>query len=219
MERWAGIAAIVSGLAWAIALPLVATAASDDPVGLGYDDYNRVLTLPLVLLVLTLAGLRRLQKGRLSLWGRRGAAAAVIGAGLLVLGNVIEFWAVLFSDDAVFAIANDRGLDEWPGSTIGWLTFLVGSFLLFAGGVVFGVASRAAGILPGWAGLVIAATAPLLLAAFATWSSSFFFTVGFAALLGLGWVALGGLLLAAIPVQKHEERPRGPLLGQSEPKG
>jgi hypothetical protein len=219
MERWAGIAAIVSGLAWAIALPLVATAASDDPVGLGYDDYNRVLTLPLVLLVLTLAGLRRLQRGRLSPWGRRGAAVALLGAGLLVIGNVIEFWAVLSSDDAVFAIADDRGLDEWPGSTIGWLTFLVGLCLLFAGGVVFGFASRAARILPGWAGLVIAATAPLLLAAFATWSSSFFFTVVFAALLGLGWIALGGLLLAAIPVQKREERPRRPLLGQSKPEG
>jgi hypothetical protein len=219
MERWSGIAAIVTGLAWAIALPLVSTAASEDPVGLGYDDYNRVLTMPLLLLVLTLAGLGRLQRGRLSPWGRRGAAVAVAGAALLVVGNVIEFWAVLFSDDAVFAIADERGLDEWPGSTIGWFTFLVGSLLLVAGGVVFGFASRAARILPGWAGLVIAATAPLLLAAFTAWSSSLLLTVVFAAPLGLGWIALGSLLLAAIPVQKREERPRGPLLGQSEPKG
>jgi hypothetical protein len=202
MERWSGVAAIVSGIAWGVSLPLVASAASDDPVGLGYDEYNRLLTLPLLLLLVALAGLRTLQLPELSSWGRRGASLAVLGAGLLVLGNVIEFWAVLLSNDDVAAIATDRDLDEWAGSTIGWVVFLVGALLLFVGGIVFGVDTWHIRILPGWAGLVVAATAPLLLAAFVAGSTSVRLTAVFAGVLGLSWVALGGLLLAAIEIRQ-----------------
>src|SRR5918998_3612330 len=141
MERWAGLAAMIAGISFGFALPLVATAASDDPVGVGYDDYNRLLTLPLVLLLLALAGLRSLQMPELSPWERQGALLALAGAALLVVGNAIEFWAVLLSDDAVFALAEDHGLDEWAGSTIGWLVFLAGGLLLIVGGIVFGTAT------------------------------------------------------------------------------
>jgi hypothetical protein len=201
MERWSGVAAIVAGIAWTVSVPLVASAASDDPVGLGYDDYNRLLALPLLLLLVALAGLRALQLRELTPWGRRGAVLALVGAGLLLLGHLIEFWAVLLTDDAVFAIAEDYGLDEWAGSTVGWLIFLGGALLLFVGGTVFGVATARARILPRWAGLVIAATAPLILAAFAAWGTSVPLAALFAGLLGLGWIALGTLLLAAIEIR------------------
>jgi hypothetical protein len=201
MERWAGLAAITAGIAFGFALPLVATAAGDDPVGVGYDDYNRLLTLPLALLLLALAGLRALQLPELSPWGRRGAVLALLGSALLVAGNAIEFWAVLLSDDAVFALAADRGLNEWAGSTIGWLTFLVGGLLLFAGGFVFGSATAGARILPPWTGAVIAMTAPFLLAAVIAWTSSVPITAGLAIALAAGWVALGGLLLAAVDLR------------------
>jgi hypothetical protein len=201
MERWAGLAAITAGSAFGFVLPLVATAATDDPVGVGYDDYNRLLTLPLVLLLVALAGLRSLQVPELSPWERWGALLAFVGAALLVVGNAIEFWAVLFSDDAVFALAEDRGLDEWAGSTIGWLTFLAGGLLLFVGGIVFGAATARARILPRWAGVVIALTAPLLLAAVIAWTESVPITAGLAIALAGGWVALGGLLLAAIDLR------------------
>jgi hypothetical protein len=202
IERWSGVATIVAGIAWTVSVPLVATAATEEPVGLGYDDYNRLLTLPLALLIVALAGLRALQLPELSAWGRRGAVLGLVGAGLLLLGNVIEFWAVLLTDDAVFAIAEDRGLDEWAGSTVGWLTFLVGAALLFVGGSLFGASTASAGILPRWAGLVIALTTPLMLAAFVAWSSSLRLTAVLAGLLGLGWIALGALLLAAIEVRR-----------------
>jgi hypothetical protein len=201
MERWSGVAAIVAGIAWGVSMPLVATAAMEEPVGLGYDDYNRLLALPLTLLLVVLAGLRALQLPELSAWGRRGALLALVGAALLVLGNLIEFWAVLLSDDAVFAIAEDRGLDEWAGSAVGWTVFLVGGALVFVGGCVFGAASADAGILPRWAALVVALTAPLMLAAFVASSSSLRLTAALAALLGLGWVAVGTLLLAAIQIR------------------
>ena len=198
MERWAGFAAIIAGIAWGFVLPLIATAASDEPIGLGYDDYNRLLTLPLVLLLVALAGVRSLQLPELSRWERAGALLALAGAALLVVGNAIEFWAVLLSDDAVFALAQDHGFDEWAGSTVGWLVFLAGGLLLIAGGIVFGVATARARILPRWAGAVIASSAPLLLAAVVAWTSSVPLTAGLGVALAVGWVALGCLLVAAI---------------------
>jgi hypothetical protein len=202
MERWSGVAAIVAGVAWAVSIPLVATAATEQPVGLGYDDYNRLLTLPLALFLVALAGLRALQLPELAAWGRRGAVLALAGAALMLLGNVIEFWAVLFSDDAVFAIAEDRGLDEWAGSTVGWLVFLAGAALLVVGGFLFGPAIADAGILPRWAALLVASTAPLMLGAVVAWNSSLRLTAALAGVLGLGWTALGTLLLAAIEVRR-----------------
>jgi hypothetical protein len=207
--RASGLAAIVGGVAWAVSLSLGATAASEDPVGLGYDDYNRLLTLPLLLQLVALAGLRSLQRPRLSSWGRRGAGLALLGGALLLVGNVVEFWLVLFSDEAVVAIAADRGLEEWAGSTVGWLTFLTGALLLFVGGLVFASATWRAMILPGWAAVVVGSTAPLLLAALTVWATSVPLTAVFAGLLGFGWVAVGGLLLSAL--EAGAERPRAAL--------
>lgn len=193
--RTGGIAAIASGVAWAVVLPLVAGEASGDPVGLRYDDWNRLLTLPLLLLVLALGGLYAAHAGRLSRWGRRGARLAVGAAALLVIGNVIEFWLVLLSNSEVFAIAEPRGLDEWTGSTVGWIVFLVGSLLLLAGGVLLGIAIGRAGVLPSGVGFVVGLTSPLLLVSLVVWSASVAATIVPAAVLGLSWVAIGVTLL------------------------
>jgi hypothetical protein len=195
LVRSAGIAAIASGVLWAVALPLVATAASADPVGWRYDDFNRLLTAPLLLLVVALAGLRAAQIGRLAKWGSRGAWLALAAAVLLVVGNVVEFWLVLASDAEVFAIAEPRGLDQWVGSTVGWLTFLLGALLLLAGGVLFGVATGRAGVFPNWVGFLIGMTAPLLLIAFTLWAVSPVATVPPALMLGAAWVTVGAVLL------------------------
>jgi hypothetical protein len=195
---WGGIAAIAGGLAWAVALPLVATAASTDPVGWLYDDWNRLLTLPIVLLLVALVALQRVGAGRLSKWGRRGAWIAVAGAALLLVGNVVEFWLVLLSDAEVYAIAEPRGLDEWAGSTVGWLAFLLGSLVLLAGGVLLGVGTARAGVLPSSAGFALGLTAPLLLVSFVVWASSVAATLPFALALGAVWVAVGAALLAEL---------------------
>jgi len=197
LERSSGLAAIFGGVAWAVSLPLVATAAGDDPVGLGYDDYNRLLTLPLVLLLVALLGLRSLQRPRLSRWGRRGAALSLIGVGLMLAGNIVEFWLVLLAEDPVFAIASDRGVESFAGSDIGWPIFLIGALLLFVGGILFGAAAPRAMILPSWAAVVVALTAPLLIAAFIVWTTSVAATAVLASVLGVGWILLGGFLLAA----------------------
>jgi hypothetical protein len=194
-RSWGGAAAIASGAVWSVALPLAASAASRDPVGWRYDDWNRLLTPAIALLVVALVALRRLGRERLTPWGRRGALIALAGAALLLLGNVVEFWLVLLSDAEVSAIAEPRDLDEWVGSTVGWLTFLVGSLLLLAGGILLGVGSARAGVLPAWSALGLGLTAPLLLASFSAWAVSVVATVPFALALGAAVFALGAGLL------------------------
>lgn len=193
--RLGGAAAIGCGIGFAVGLPLVAAAASADPVDWRYDDFNRVLTLPLVLLVVALAGLRAAQVERLSRWARRGAVLALGGSVAMLLGSVVEFWLVLLSDAEVFAIADPRGLESWAGSTVGWLAFLAGSLVLLFGGVLLGVGTGRAGVLPGWAGFLVGLTSPLLLISLVVWQVSVAATILPAAALGLAWVAIGSALL------------------------
>ena len=189
--RAPAVAAILCGVGWAVGIPLVASEASADPVGLRYDDWNRVLLAPLLLLVIALAGLREVQLDRLSRWGRRGALAALGGAALMVLGNVVEFWLVVLSDREVFAIADPRGLDPWMGSTVGWIAFLLGSLLLLFGGVLLGIGTGRAGVLSSWVGFLVGLTSPVLLFAFVLWTVSVPAAAVPAAVLGLAWVAVG----------------------------
>jgi hypothetical protein len=205
VARFGGLAAIVGGVFFALALPLVATQATDDPVGLRYDDFNRWLTLPLALLVVALAAVRSVQGARLEGPWRWGAWIALGGAALAVVGNVAEFWLVFFTDEYVSAIREDRPeLDEWAGSTIGWFTVLAGLVLLFAGGLLFGAATWRAGVLPAWVGVAVAATSPLLFLAFILWARSVPATIAVALVLGLTWIAVG-LRLRAGPHDKPRE--------------
>jgi hypothetical protein len=192
VARFGGLAAIVGGVFFALALPLVATQATADPVGLRYDDFNRWLTLPLALLTVALAAVRGVQGARLEGAWRWGAWIALGGAALVVLGNVVEFWLVFFTDEYVAAIGEDRPeVDEWVGSTIGRLTVLAGAAVLLVGGLVFGAATWRAPTLPPWTGVVVAATSPLLVLAFLVWSRSVEATIAVALVLGLAWIAVG----------------------------
>jgi hypothetical protein len=191
LARVGGLAAILAGIFWGFTLPLIATQATDDPVGLRYDDFNRWLTLPLALLLVTLVVLGALLGRRLPAQGTLGTTLAALGAGLMLLGNLVEFWAVMLTDDYVAAIAEDRRVDEWVGSTIGWLGFLIGVFLLLVGGSLVALAAQRARALPAWVGVILTATAPALLAAAVLWASSVEATIVVAVALGLAWNALG----------------------------
>lgn len=205
VARFGGLAAIVGGVFFALALPLVATQATDDPVGLRYDDFNRWLTLPLILLVLALAVVLSVQGARVAGAGRVGAWIALAGASLVVVGNAIEFWLVFFTDEYVSAIREDRpGLEEWVGSTIGWFTVLAGLVLLLAGGLAFGAATSRARVLPAWVGAVLALTSPLLAFAFLLWARSVPATIVVALVLGLAWIAVGLRLRAGPPGEPRE---------------
>ena len=93
-------------------------------------------------------------------------------------------------------------MDEWEGSTVGWLTFLAGTLLLLVGGILLAVATRRGGTLPGWLALLVALTEPFLLAAFALWDQSSVGTVVVAIAFGLSWVGIGARLLGETSLRK-----------------
>lgn len=196
LARLGGLAAILAGVFWAFTLPLIATQATLDPTGLRYDDFNRWRTLSLLLVVATLVLLRALTGTRLPRAGRLGWTVALAGASLMVLGNLVEFWLIFLTDDFVTPIAEDRNVDEWVGSTIGWLIFLAGLALLLAGSIPFSAAASRAGALPLWAGFALVTTAPLLLAAIVMWSRTVLGTTVVGVILALAWIALGLALRA-----------------------
>ena len=116
--------AATTGALWTIAITLIATQADTDPVGAGYDAANRVLTLPLILLVGYSGLLRRVPPGG----SRRGVLAMLLGSVLLLAGNVLEFWVVLLTDLHTEKTALRLGeMQAFWGSPVGWMMFLARS--------------------------------------------------------------------------------------------
>ena len=141
---------MATGALWTVGVTLVATQAASDPVGAGYDAVNRALTLPLVLLVGYAALLRTSPPGG----SRQGSAALVVGSILLLAGNVLEFWMVLFSGRHTEKTAARLGEPEvfW-GSFAGWMVFVLGMLVTIAAAAMLG---RAVGGLRGGVLIVLA---------------------------------------------------------------
>jgi hypothetical protein len=142
--------AVATGASWTVGVTLVATQAVSDPVGAGYDAANRALTLSLVLLVVYAVLLRRSPPGG----SGKGAMALAVGSVLLLTGNVLEFWMVLFSDLHTEKTAVRLGEPEafW-GSLAGWIVFVSGMLITIAAAAMLG---RAVGGRRGWALLALA---------------------------------------------------------------
>jgi uncharacterized membrane protein len=166
------LAAVAAAATFVLALPLVATEATEDPVGARYDDWNRVLTIPLVFLLGALIAVRARVAPALGRNGRVAAAAMIVGGALLVLGNVVEFWLALFQDKPVSAQVDDREGEYWVGSTGGWLTFLLGSVVLLVAAIVVAVAARRAGVVSARGAAALGLVVPLLFTAFVVWAFS-----------------------------------------------
>lgn len=186
LVRWGGLAAMVAGMLWFVVRALVLWS----PPPLTYDDYNRLFSVPLLLFFGGLVGLHAQQSARGPL-ARLGKLLAFLGCTLLLTGNIVEFWLVLLQAKPNVAAADERGeLDVWIGSEIGWITFLVGLFLLCIGLVLWGIAavrtksflrSRFIPLLIGTHGLLAFVMAPLILPAADV----------LLVLFGLGWIWLG----------------------------
>jgi hypothetical protein len=124
----------VAGLMWMAAVLFVAANPKGiDLAGdLAYDRANRVHTLALALLLATAIVMRRVMRNS-DLSGRRAAAAFVIGAVLMLVGNAVSFWGALFTDGTS---------EQFWGGWAGWLTFLPGLVLLLAAPVALARAAR-----------------------------------------------------------------------------
>jgi hypothetical protein len=131
------LAATTTALGLAVMLPITAVSASADPVGLGYSPANRLLTIPLIALVVWMVGEGRVAKAAGAV---RSGRALAIGSAMMLFGNIVEFWVGLVQSRPVDAIASPRHEAHWVGSNIGYPIFFLGSIVLL---VAFALEARA----------------------------------------------------------------------------
>ncbi len=137
--RIAGHAALLGGAAWLVLIPAAELHRRDL---LGYDGYNRLLVVPLLLFAVALQQASRTDLAATRL-ARLGFTTAAAGAAVLAVGNVVEFYGVLLQDAPNARAASQAGVDgHWVGSDIGWIVFGIGLLVLLVGGVVIALGLR-----------------------------------------------------------------------------
>ena len=92
---------------------------------------NRLWTPALLGMCLGVLGLSLVWRSTMSPVGRVALSAAVVGLGLMTLGNLVEYWALSGFPHEGGAGAIARGL--------AWMTFLLGVLLLAIGSLAAGV--------------------------------------------------------------------------------
>ena len=128
--------AVLAGLAWTMGVAAIGTQASSDPVGAHYDTMNRFFTVAL-LLILAFAIRVRPHLPEL------GGVALICTAVAWLVGNTLEFWAVLATDLNTQKSADRLGESEaWWGSTVGWLIFMVGFITMVIAAVSLAASQR-----------------------------------------------------------------------------
>ena len=181
-----GLAMMLGGVLWTALRPLVASAWGTPIFGLGYEDYNRLMVAPLLLLLAGVLAFRRslpAQVGRVARWG---LALLALGVATSLAGVVIEFWWA-------GGLRADRA-----GSLLGWAAYGLGLLVQAVGLTLFGVGALRARRLPTW----LATVAPAMVALHLLWLPSLHlrlarWSVADQVLIGLGWVALGYALWAS----------------------
>lgn len=180
LPAWAALAAIGGGLAWIPVRLGVSVAFSTEFLTLDYVTWNKLMVVPLALLIAAAVALAMRVESRGARIGAAVAAAGLIG---MLAGVVVEFY--------VFGgLAGDRG-----GAIVGWGIYLLAGLLVHVIGLaVLGVALRRTPV--GWLALVIAALHLL-------WLPSGFVEGGGLLVanqlaIGLAWVALGVASRAAM---------------------
>ena len=127
--RWSGLAAVLGGVLWVLLVPLITLTypgrtgwASEETIfSLGWEDYNKLLPIVLLLLLVGLTGLTAKHGRRSGSLGRVGLVVALFGLGLMLLGNVGEFW-----------IAGGIRVGMTSAALVGWMSYSLGYLLLAA---------------------------------------------------------------------------------------
>lgn len=184
VAMWSGPALVLGGLLW-IAVRFFVTF---DPPPLTYDDYNRLFTLPLLLILVGWLGIFP-HLGSSSASMRGGWTAALAGMSIMLVGNVVEFWGILFQDKPNAYAATGSGEEAWVGSDIGWITFGLGHLLVVVGMTIVGVIVMRTRLLGRWSAL------PLIIAVLGLlWPVLSFTALGDFAVMaatGAAWALLG----------------------------
>lgn len=114
-------ASVLGGLVWIPIRLAIGGTWGTTPGGLSYEDWNRLMVLPLALLVGGIAVLLGRPTSRVARTGAWLAGAGLVG---MLAGVIIEFW--------VFGgLAGDR-----DGAIAGWMVYLLPGVLLHAAGLV-----------------------------------------------------------------------------------
>jgi hypothetical protein len=126
------MAAILGGAIWILSWAMNAFTQDGARVVLGLSEpgWRTVLNPAFVFFIAALLGLHRQRRDRLRRLGLAGLLVSVVALVAMLVGNVLEFW--------VFP----------PSNHAGWITFLVGFFLLAVGTMALGtgaIRSRALG--------------------------------------------------------------------------
>lgn len=184
------MAAVLGGTVWLLLRPMVATTFARPAFGLAYEDFNRLMLVPLGLLLVAAVGFVTASDRRLVRVGAGMVATALV---LALAGVTVEF--VLGG-----GLRGDRDL-----ALAGWGLYLLGYVLQGIGLAVVAVGAARARV------VVVAIVAAAMAAASLTWLPLLALRqVGIAAVtdaaLGAGWIVLG-LALS----KRGESRPAGAL--------
>jgi hypothetical protein len=185
--RWSGLAAVLGGVLWVLLVPLITLtypgrtgwASVETIFSLAWEDYNKLLPIVLLLLLVGLTGLTAKHGRRSGSLGRVGLVVALFGLGLMLLGNVGEFW-----------IAGGIRVGMTSAALVGWMSYSLGYLLLSIGLVLLGIAALRKKLLP------YGNAVPLTLGLrgfpiFFTVTSGVTLGMVLATLFGLGWILLG----------------------------
>ena len=193
-DRGLGIAAILGGaglVAWAVRPYEWGLPGSGGYVA--YELANRLFGLLLLGIMAGLYGVHQAQARRESEATRWPIRVTVAGIGLMLVGNVAEFW---------FLSAWSYSGGEGMARSLAFMTFLFGLAVLISGMIALGLTTLRAGWLPVWisAGLVAAPLLDVGLIAKGTLSG-----IGLAAIT----TALGGWLLLGAPLRQPRDTTTG----------
>lgn len=131
--RMSGIYAIIGGVLCVVIKYLI----NHQPPPFSYDDYNRMLLLPLLMLSIGYTGLRPILRSLPGKLPKAAYAAGMAGFVLLAAGNVLEFWFVLLQSAPNAYAAYRTGSDQvWWGSYWGWDLFLAGLLSLLIAAIL-----------------------------------------------------------------------------------
>lgn len=134
------MAAVLGGILWALWYVGAYFVGWGNPASSeygAYEIYNRLMPAVLVLLLAGLVGTHKLQRNVYGRLGKTGFVLASIGLLGMIAGNVAEFW--IFTEEAY-------GTSSLRDNA--WMAFGLGLFALYAGSVLFGIATLRARILP-----------------------------------------------------------------------
>ncbi len=156
MNRIFATAGLLGGLSWIILTTLFASdwGAPGTLQYIAYQNYNRLWSPTLLLMLLGFVGLYRRYPFRVGRLGQIGLGLIVLGFVLMMAGNIAEFW--IFTDARYEFGLNPRN--------VSWFTFLFGWLFTLVGSLQWGIHSNRTHILPQWAGSLLILTLPLSIA-------------------------------------------------------